>query len=389
MPLSLLAGPANAGKVALLLERYLGALDSDPILIVPNRPDVDRAERELLTRAGALVGGSIGTFDDLFERIAQRQRRAPARDQRRRSGRSCCGASSPGPRAASARFAGFRGRARLDGRRARVRPARARRARRRARRRSTAPTATELDRLGLWDRDLERRHAAERRRGRPRRLGAAAGVRVRVRGPDRRRVGAARGARRARGGHGLAAVRARTRRLRVARRARPRTSRALAGRADRGAAAEPRAPARPALAHLERALFGDERDAGAGARTARCASSRAPAPAARSSSSRDEILALLRDGTPADEIAIVCPVARPLARAARDGLQRRSASPTRSRARLRLGADAVRAGARSRCSATRGSTGSGASSSRSSARRTRACRATTSTSSRAGCAAAA
>jgi hypothetical protein len=71
VPLSLLAGPANAGKVALLLERYLGALESDPILIVPNRPDVDRAERELLTRTGALVGGSIGTFDDLFERIAR------------------------------------------------------------------------------------------------------------------------------------------------------------------------------------------------------------------------------------------------------------------------------------------------------------------------------
>src|SRR3954465_15122489 len=71
MALSLLAGPANAGKVALLLERYLGALDSDPILIVPNRPDVDRAERELLREAGALLGGSIGTFDDLFERIAR------------------------------------------------------------------------------------------------------------------------------------------------------------------------------------------------------------------------------------------------------------------------------------------------------------------------------
>src|SRR5436190_5558213 len=71
MGLSLLAGPANAGKVALLLERYLGALDSDPILIVPNRPDVDRAERELLRHAGALVGGSIGPFDDLFERLAR------------------------------------------------------------------------------------------------------------------------------------------------------------------------------------------------------------------------------------------------------------------------------------------------------------------------------
>ena len=71
MGLSLLAGPANAGKVALLLARYLGALDSDPVLIVPNRPDVDRAERELLRHAGALVGGSIGTFDDLFERLAR------------------------------------------------------------------------------------------------------------------------------------------------------------------------------------------------------------------------------------------------------------------------------------------------------------------------------
>src|SRR6266536_4570068 len=71
MGLKLLAGPANAGKVALLLERYLAALDSDPILIVPNRPDVDRAERELLKRTGALVGGSIGTFGDVFERLAR------------------------------------------------------------------------------------------------------------------------------------------------------------------------------------------------------------------------------------------------------------------------------------------------------------------------------
>src|SRR2546430_12347158 len=71
MGLSLLAGPANAGKVALLLDRYLDALESDPILIVPNRPDVDRAERELLGRAGALVGGSIGTFGDLFQRLAR------------------------------------------------------------------------------------------------------------------------------------------------------------------------------------------------------------------------------------------------------------------------------------------------------------------------------
>ena len=34
MPLALIIGPANAGKVALLLERYLEQLDREPFLIV-------------------------------------------------------------------------------------------------------------------------------------------------------------------------------------------------------------------------------------------------------------------------------------------------------------------------------------------------------------------
>ncbi|HJX49564.1 MAG TPA: hypothetical protein VJ375_17125, partial [Gaiellaceae bacterium] len=71
MPLNLIAGPANAGKVGLLLDRYLGALESEPVLIVPNRSDVDFVERELLARRPALLAGTIGTFDDVFERIAQ------------------------------------------------------------------------------------------------------------------------------------------------------------------------------------------------------------------------------------------------------------------------------------------------------------------------------
>ena len=41
------------------------------MLIVPNRADVDRVERELLARRPALLGGSIGTFDDLFERLVR------------------------------------------------------------------------------------------------------------------------------------------------------------------------------------------------------------------------------------------------------------------------------------------------------------------------------
>src|SRR5437660_1305387 len=67
--LSLLAGPAHAGKVALLLERYLARLDDEPTLIVPNASDVDRVERDLLARSGCLFSGSIGTFDDLFARL--------------------------------------------------------------------------------------------------------------------------------------------------------------------------------------------------------------------------------------------------------------------------------------------------------------------------------
>jgi ATP-dependent helicase/DNAse subunit B len=86
VPLRLIAGPANAGKVELLLGRYLDALDSrngaEPWLIVPNRADVDRVERELLAKRSALLGGSIGTFDDVFERVAER-----SGDGRRRLGR--------------------------------------------------------------------------------------------------------------------------------------------------------------------------------------------------------------------------------------------------------------------------------------------------------------
>jgi hypothetical protein len=44
MPLSLIAGPANAGKVELLLGRYLASLERAPVLIVPTGSDVERVE---------------------------------------------------------------------------------------------------------------------------------------------------------------------------------------------------------------------------------------------------------------------------------------------------------------------------------------------------------
>src|ERR687887_684164 len=164
MALSLLAGPANAGKVALLLERYLGALESDPFLIVPNRPDVDRAERELLRLTGALVGGSIGTFDDLFTRIAHgngARRRVVTQAQRTLLLRRVVARARGGGLGRSARFGGFADAlgttvaelesaliepGELDGELSELYGA----------------YRDELDRLELWDRELERRYAAER-----------------------------------------------------------------------------------------------------------------------------------------------------------------------------------------------------------------------------------
>ena len=67
--LTLVTGPANAGKLRRLLDAYVRVLEAEPVLIVPTRPDVELVERELVARCGALLGGSVGTFDDVFRRI--------------------------------------------------------------------------------------------------------------------------------------------------------------------------------------------------------------------------------------------------------------------------------------------------------------------------------
>src|SRR4051812_4499459 len=165
MALTLLAGPANAGKVALLLERYLAVLQDEPFLIVPNRSDVDRVERELLADCGALMSGQIGTFDDLFARVARADaggHRPVATDaQRALIVRSVIARGRLNGWSRSARFAGFADAlsavlgelesglvepSDLEGDLGGL----------------YAEYRAELDRLGLWDRDLERRAAAER-----------------------------------------------------------------------------------------------------------------------------------------------------------------------------------------------------------------------------------
>jgi hypothetical protein len=163
VPLALLVGPANAGKVARLLDRYLEALDREPFLVVPNRAEVDRVERDLLARSPALLGGSIGTFEDLFERIARGGGDRPVVTEVQRGlvlRRALAGVSLNGL-GASARFAGFADSllavigelesglldaGHLDGDLARLYGA----------------YEGELERLGLWDRDLQRAHAVHR-----------------------------------------------------------------------------------------------------------------------------------------------------------------------------------------------------------------------------------
>src|SRR5262249_49579124 len=148
--LSVIAGPANAGKVALLLERYLAVLESGPVLIVPNRSDVERVERDLLTRSGALLGGSIGTFDDVFERIAGGARPPP-------------GGAPPCPRRARQRGHGGAPAGALSGR-ARKRPGSHRPepgGRRACRARSAGASRGAAGRLG---RHARRRRRADRRR---------------------------------------------------------------------------------------------------------------------------------------------------------------------------------------------------------------------------------
>jgi len=164
MPLALLVGPANAGKVAALLDRYLVAIDREPVLIVPTGPDVARVERDLLARSPCLLGGWIGTFDDLFRRVlagAAGAPRPPASDLQRSLmlAEVVCRASLNGLKA-SARFPGFAdalGETIGELEAALVEPEDV-----------GSPLAElyaaylgELDRLGLSDRGLTRRTAAE------------------------------------------------------------------------------------------------------------------------------------------------------------------------------------------------------------------------------------
>ncbi len=156
MPLTLLAGPANAGKVALLLDRFAADIARDPVLIVPNRPEAFRVGRDRVADGTTVVGGWVATFDDLFATIAHGNgdhRRVLTDTQRalllRRIARETSSfsgyADTLGATIAELE-AGLVEPEDLDAELAEL--LRAYRA--------------ELDQLGRWDRDRERRYAADR-----------------------------------------------------------------------------------------------------------------------------------------------------------------------------------------------------------------------------------
>jgi len=174
MGLSLVIGPAHAGKVAHLLEGFLGALDRDPWLIVPNRVDVDRVERELAARQGALLAGTVSTFDTLFAHLAGTAPRVIGETERSLVVRRIVagqGADDLGP---SSRFAGFADA--LAGVLAEVEAAMLEPADLAPElERLTQTYRAELQRLGACDRGMLRRRAVERLTGE---LGAWSGAPV-------------------------------------------------------------------------------------------------------------------------------------------------------------------------------------------------------------------
>jgi ATP-dependent helicase/DNAse subunit B len=325
MGLSLVVGPAHAGKVALLLERYATTLgdpcaraesasaDSartepwDPWLVVPNRVEVDRVERDLLRRRPALLSGTIGTFDDLFRRIANEGRtdglaeaseaqrtlavrRAVARLQLDDLGRSA--ATSGFPDTALATIGELESALvdadELDGDLSRL----------------VRAFHEELSKLGRPDRDGVRRAAVERLRGD---LSAWSGAPVFVYGFEDL-TGAEWALVEALAARGEVTVSIPYEPGRVAFAALERTVGELA-ELSRGTIEElRRSPLRPipaALAHIERELFADEptgtASVDASVRFLEGAGTRGTAELVAS-----EVAGLVRGGTPAERIAVVC-----------------------------------------------------------------------------------
>jgi ATP-dependent helicase/DNAse subunit B len=71
MPLTVVTGPANAGKAGRVLGAYRDRIADEPVLVVPALRDVRHAQRELASR-GAVFGTRVVRFRWLFQDVAER-----------------------------------------------------------------------------------------------------------------------------------------------------------------------------------------------------------------------------------------------------------------------------------------------------------------------------
>jgi ATP-dependent helicase/DNAse subunit B len=71
MPLKLIAGPPNSGRTGAVLDAFRSLAAQKPVLVVPTVDDVERFEGELTRGGEAVIGASVGNFDQLFRLVAR------------------------------------------------------------------------------------------------------------------------------------------------------------------------------------------------------------------------------------------------------------------------------------------------------------------------------
>lgn len=70
MALSIVHGPPNSGRAGVVRRRFMAVIGQDPVLVVPTFDDVVAFGRELCPEGGALLGGTVTTFDGLFREVS-------------------------------------------------------------------------------------------------------------------------------------------------------------------------------------------------------------------------------------------------------------------------------------------------------------------------------
>jgi ATP-dependent helicase/nuclease subunit B len=111
MALKLIVGPPNSGRTGAILDGFRAMSGRDPVLVVPTVDDVERFEEELTRDGDAVIGATVGTFNELFALVARSTdaQAGPAisRTQRLRLAREAASRAELRILAASSRRPGF------------------------------------------------------------------------------------------------------------------------------------------------------------------------------------------------------------------------------------------------------------------------------------------